>query len=75
MPGTKTLVVVLRGNSRQNAIAQIPFGQFGFLQIDQGCVAQPEIRAPQFTHPWRRWAGSCPSCRAKGHSAVAVPPH
>jgi hypothetical protein len=45
-PGTKTLVVSLRGISRQPAIAQIPFGSFSFLQTNQGCVAQPEARAP-----------------------------
>ena len=38
-PGAKTLVVTLKGISRQNAIADIPFGDFSFLQTDAGCIA------------------------------------
>jgi hypothetical protein len=73
LPGTKTLVVTLRGISRQNAIAQIPFGDFGFLQTDQGCVAQPEIRAPQITRPMAPMGRFLPFVPSEGQLAFAVP--
>jgi hypothetical protein len=73
VPGTKTLVVGIRGISRQNAIAQIPFGDFGFLQTDQGCVAQPEIRAPQITRPMAPMGRFLPFVPSEGQLAFTVP--
>jgi len=73
VPGTKTLVVGIKGISRQNAIAQIPFGDFGFLQTDQGCVAQPEIRVPQITRPMAPMGRFLPFVPSEGQLAFAVP--
>ena len=71
--GTKTLVVGIRGISRQNAIAQIPFGDFGFLQTDQGCVARPEIRSPEITRPMAPMGRFLPFVPSEGQLAFTVP--
>jgi hypothetical protein len=73
IPGTKTLVVSLRGISRQLAIAQIPFGSFSFLQTNQGCVAQPEARAPQLTRPLAPMGAFLPFVPSAGQMAFTVP--
>jgi hypothetical protein len=73
IPGTKTLVISLRGISRQPAIAQIPFGSFSFLQTDQGCVAQPEGRAPQLTRPLAPMGAFLPFVPSEGQLAFMVP--
>jgi hypothetical protein len=73
LPGTKTLVVSLRGISRQIAIAQIPFGSFAFLQTNQGCVAQPETRAPQLGRPLAPMGAFLPFVPSEGQLAFTVP--
>ena len=73
VPGTKTLIVGIRGISRQNAIAQIPLGDFGFFQTDQGCVAQPETRAPQITRPMAPMGRFLPFVPSEGQLAFTVP--
>jgi hypothetical protein len=73
IPGTKTLVVSLRGISRQIAIAQIPFGSFSFLQTNQGCVAQPEARAPQLAQPLAPMGAFLPFVPSNGQLAFTVP--
>ena len=73
VPGTKTLVVSLRGMSRQPAIAQIPFGSFSFLQTNQGCVAQPEPRAPQLARPLAPMGAFLPFVPSDGQLAFTVP--
>ena len=73
IPGTKTLVVSLRGISRQPAIAQIPFGSFSFLQTDRGCVAQPEARAPQLARPLAPMGAFLPFVPSNGQLAFTVP--
>jgi hypothetical protein len=73
VPGTRLLVVGLRGISRQNAIVQIPFGDFGFLQTDQGCVAQPEVRARQITRPMAPMGRFPPFVPSEGQLAFTVP--
>jgi hypothetical protein len=73
VPGAKTLIVGVRGISRQNAIVQIPFGDFGFLQTDQGCVAQPEVRARQITRPMAPMGRFPPFVPSEGQLAFTVP--
>jgi hypothetical protein len=73
IPGTRTLVVSLKGISRQSAIAQIPFGNFGFLQTNQGCVAQPEARAPQLGRPLAPTGAFLPFVPLEGQLAFTVP--
>jgi hypothetical protein len=72
-PGTKLLVVGLKGISRQPAIAQIPFGSFAFLQTDQGCVAQPEARVPEISRPLAPMGVFLPFVPVEGQLAFAVP--
>jgi hypothetical protein len=73
LPGTKTLVVTLRGISRQNAIVDIPFGDFSFLQTDKGCVAQPDIKSPAVTRPLAPMGRFLPFVPSEGQLAFVVP--
>jgi hypothetical protein len=41
-PGARTLVATIKGISRQNAMVDMPFGEYAFLQTDEGCIAQPD---------------------------------
>jgi hypothetical protein len=72
-PGTRLLLVGMRGISRQPAIAQIPFGSFAFLQTDEGCVAQPEARVPEISRPLAPMGVFLPFVPSEGQLAFAVP--
>ncbi|MBE3073299.1 MAG: hypothetical protein IMZ67_10005, partial [Acidobacteria bacterium] len=72
-PGMKTLVVSVKGISRQNAIADVPFGEFGFLQTDQGCVAQPEEQSSAVTRPLAPIGRFLPMVPNEGQLAFTVP--
>ncbi len=73
LPGTRTLVVTLRGISRQNAIVDIPFGDFSFLQTDKGCVAQPDRESPAVGRPLAPKGRFVPFVPSEGQLAFTVP--
>ncbi len=72
-PGSKTLVVTIRGISRQNAIADIPFGDFSFLQTGAGCIAQPERPDQTLTRPFSPRGSFIPFIPTEGQLAFVVP--
>lgn len=72
-PGTRTLIVGVKGISRQEAIADIPFGDYGFLQTDQGCVARPENRAEGVSRPLSPMGRFPPFAPSEGQLAFVVP--
>jgi hypothetical protein len=72
-PGLKTLVVSVKGISRQNAIADIPFGEFGFLQTDLGCVAQPDEQSTAVKKPLAPVGRFLPMVPNEGQLAFTVP--
>jgi hypothetical protein len=72
-PGTRTFVVTLRGISRQNAIVDIPFGDFSFLQTDKGCVAQPDRESPAVGRPLAPMGRFLPFVPSEGQLAFTVP--
>jgi hypothetical protein len=72
-PGMKTLVVGLKGISRQNAIVDVPFAEFGFLQTDQGCIAQPDDHSPAVTRSLAPTGRFPPFAPSAGQLAFTVP--
>ena len=72
-PGTKTVVVGLKGISRKEALADIPFGEFGFLQTDQGCLARPERPSEEFARPLSPMGRFPPFAPSEGQLAFVVP--
>ncbi len=72
-PGTRTLIVSMKGISRKEAIADIPFGDYGFLQTDQGCMARPENRAEGVARPLSPMGRFPPFAPSEGQLAFVVP--
>jgi hypothetical protein len=72
-PGTRTLIVGVKGISRKEAIADIPFGEWGFLQTDQGCIARPENRAEGVARPLSPMGRFPPFAPSEGQLAFVVP--
>ncbi len=72
-PGTRTLVVSLKGISRQEAIADIPFGEFGFLQTEQGCMAAPERKSDSEARSLSPMGRFPPFAPSEGQLAFVVP--
>jgi hypothetical protein len=72
-PGTRTLIVIVKGISRKEAIADIPFGEWGFLQTDQGCIARPENRAEGVSRPLSPMGRFPPFAPSEGQLAFVVP--
>ena len=72
-PGAKTLVVTLKGISRQNAIADVPFGDFSFLQTDAGCIAQPERPDRTIAKPFSPKGSFIPFVPTEGQLSFLVP--
>jgi hypothetical protein len=72
-PGTRTLVASLKGISRQEAIADIPFGEWSFLQTDQGCIARPESRSESVSRPLSPMGRFPPFAASEGQLAFVVP--
>ena len=72
-PGMRTLVVGIKGISRQNALADVPFGEFGFLQTDQGCIAQPDESAPSVSRSLAPVGRFPPLVPSEGQLAFTVP--
>jgi hypothetical protein len=66
-------VVSLKGISRQEAIADIPFAEYGFLQTDQGCMARPESRADNVSRPLSPTGRFPPFAPSEGQLAFVVP--
>ena len=72
-PGTKTLVATLRGISRKDAIVDIPFGEFSFLQTEKGCVVQPDEGSPAASRPLAPMGRFVPFVPREGQLAFTVP--
>jgi hypothetical protein len=72
-PGTKTLVVTLRGISRKEAIVDIPFGAFSFLQTDKGCVVQPDHASRSVSRALEPMGRFLPFVPNEGQLAFTVP--
>lgn len=72
-PGMKTLVVALRGISRKEAIADVPFGEFSFLQTDKGCVVQPDEGSTAVSRPLAPMGRFLPFVAKEGQLAFTVP--
>ena len=72
-PGTRTLIVGVKGISRQEAIADIPFGEYGFLQTDQGCMARPENKSESVARPLSPMGRFPPFAPSEGQLAFVVP--
>lgn len=71
--GVRTLVVSLKGISRQNALVDVPFGGFAFLQTDQGCVAQPDDESAAVSRPLSPTGRFLPFVPNEGQLAFTVP--
>ncbi|OFW22346.1 MAG: hypothetical protein A3G21_15400 [Acidobacteria bacterium RIFCSPLOWO2_12_FULL_66_21] len=71
--GTRTLVVGLRGISRQNAIVAVPFGKYAFLQTEQGCLFQPDAAATGLTRQLAPVGQFLPFVPSEGQLAFTVP--
>ena len=71
--GLKTLVVSVKGISRKNAIADVPFGDFGFLQTGAGCVAQPDKQSAAVKKPLAPIGRFLPMVPNEGQLAFTVP--
>jgi hypothetical protein len=72
-PGMRTLVVGIKGISRQNAMVDVPFGEYAFLQTDQGCIAQPEERSASVTRSLAPIGRFLPLAPSEGQLAFNVP--
>jgi len=71
--GSKTLMVTVRGISRKEAIADIPFGDFGFLQNDKGCIALPDTQSPSSIQPLAPMGRFLPFVPREGQLGFTVP--
>lgn len=71
--GTRMFVLGLRGISRQKALVDIPFEEFGFLQTDQGCLVQPDTKAEGLTRQLAPIGRFLPFVPSEGQLAFALP--
>jgi hypothetical protein len=69
----RTLVVGLRGISRQNAIVDVPFGEYAFLQTEQGCLVEPDQKASGLTRQLAPVGRFLPFIPSEGQLAFPVP--
>lgn len=72
-PGMRTLIVGLRGISRQNAIVDVPFGEYAFLQTEQGCLAEPDPNATGLARQLAPVGRFLPFVPTEGQLAFTVP--
>ena len=72
-PGSRRLVVGLRGISRKEALVDVPFAEFGFLQTDRGCVFSPDRDTTGLSHPLTPRGRFTPFVPAEGQLAFTVP--
>ncbi len=72
-PGASRLIVGLRGISRKEALADVPFGDFGFIQTGQGCIASPDRDAAGLSRPLAPRGRFTPFVPAEGQLAFVVP--
>jgi hypothetical protein len=72
-PGMRTLVVGLRGISRQNEIVDVPFGEYAFLQTEQGCLVEPDQKASGLTRQLAPVGRFLPFIPSEGQLAFPVP--
>jgi hypothetical protein len=71
--GMRTLIIGLRGISRQTAIVEVPFGRYAFLQTEQGCLVEPDPRATGVTRQLAPVGSFLPFVPREGQLAFAVP--
>jgi hypothetical protein len=71
--GLRTFVLGLRGISRQNALVDVPFAEFGFLQTDQGCLVEPSANATGLTRQLAPMGRFLPFVPSEGQLAFEVP--
>lgn len=73
-PGQRYYTVGLRGMSRSPTdIVDLQFGEFVFLQNDQGCVSQPERKTEGLTRPFGNVASFPPTSPNEGQVLFLVP--
>ena len=71
--GMRTLIVGLRGISRQSAIVDVPFGQYAFLQTEHGCLTEPDPKAMGLTRQLAPLGRFLPFVPSEGELAFVVP--
>ena len=71
--GSRRLVVGLKGISRKEALVDIPFGQYGFLQTERGCLVSPDAGAPGLSRPLAPKGRFIPFVPSEGQLAFTVP--
>lgn len=71
--GLRPYVLRLRGISRQPALVDVPFGGYGFLQTDQGCLVEPNAKASGLTRPLAPTGRFLPFVPSDGQLAFEVP--
>jgi hypothetical protein len=71
--GLRTYVLGLRGISRQNALVDVPFGEYGFLQTDQGCLVEPNARSTGLTRQLAPMGRFLPFVPSEGQLSFEVP--
>jgi len=72
-PGMRTLVLTIKGISLQNAMVDMPFGEFASLQTDQGCIAQPDEQSPAVLRPLAPVGRFIPLAPNEGQLAFTLP--
>lgn len=72
-PGTRRLVVSVRGISRKEALVDVPFADFGFLQTERGCVFSPDRDTAGLSNPLAPRGRFTPFVPAEGQLAFTVP--
>jgi hypothetical protein len=71
--GTRRFLVGLRGISRQEALVDVPMGEYGFLQTDQGCLAEPDVKAGGLTRQLAPIGRFLPFVPSEGQLAFDLP--
>ena len=71
--GTRRFLIGLRGISRQEALVDVPMGEYGFLQTDQGCLAEPDTKAEGLTRQLAPMGRFLPFVPSEGQLAFNVP--
>jgi hypothetical protein len=71
--GSRRLVVSVRGISRKEALVDLPFSDFGFLQTERGCVFSPDRDTTGLSRPLSPRGRFTPFVPAEGQLAFTVP--
>jgi hypothetical protein len=70
----RSFVVGLRGISRQPALVDVKFDEFGFLQTDQGCLVEPDEHASGLARSLAPVGRFLPFVPSEGQLAFRVAP-